>query len=166
MACDVTLGRKVPCKDVVGGITRIWFVNFGELGTVTQVADEITDMTGTFSAFQYDIKGTSSLEQAITSSRDTGTTFVDQTLTLSLPKLSKEDNLEVKLLAYGRPQIVVELTGGTIATGTAMGDMSGYTLTFLGTEKIPANFINGATSADPFAGMAAATATIVVGTNS
>tara|TARA_R110000803_G_scaffold94698_1_gene162399 strand:+ start:715 stop:1263 length:549 start_codon:yes stop_codon:yes gene_type:complete len=182
MACDVTLGRKVPCKDVVGGITRIWFVNFGELGTVTQVADEITDMTGTFSAFQYDIKGTSSLEQAITSSRDTGTTFVDQTLSLSLPKLSKEDNLEVKLLAYGRPQIVVEdynsnffmcgldygceLTGGTIATGAAMGDMSGYTLTFLGSEKIPANFINGATSADPFAGMAAATVTIVVGTNS
>ena len=59
-----------------------------------------------------------------------------------------------------------ELTGGTIATGAAMGDLSGYGLTFLGTEKIPANFISGATSADPFAGMAAATATIVVGTNS
>ena len=59
-----------------------------------------------------------------------------------------------------------ELTGGTIATGAAMGDLSGYGLTFLGTEKIPANFISGATSADPFAGMASATATIVVGTNS
>jgi hypothetical protein len=182
MACDVTLGRKIPCKDIVGGITRIWFVNFGDITAITQVSDEITNMTGVFSAYQYDVKGTSSLEQAITSSRDTGTTFVDQTLTLSLPKLSKEDNLEVKLLAYGRPQIVIEdynsnfflagldygceLTGGTIATGGNMSEMSGYTLTFLGTEKIPANFIAGATTADPFDGMAGVTATIVQGTNS
>jgi len=183
MACDVSLGRKVPCKDVVGGLTRIWFVNFGDMGTVTQSADdEITDMTGTFSAYQYDLKGTSNLEQAINSSRDTGTTFFDQTLTLSLPKLSKEDNKEVKLLSYGRPHIVIEdynsnfflagldygceVTGGSIATGSSMADLSGYGLTLVGSEKEPANFIAGATSADPFAGMAAATVSIVVGTNS
>jgi len=33
-------------------------------------------------------------------------------------------------------------------------------------ETLPANFVSGATSADPFAGMSSATATIVVGTNS
>ena len=77
MACDITAGRKVPCKDVVGGITRIWFVNFGDMGTVTQSADdEISDMTGTFSAYQYDLKGTSSLEQAINSSRDNSVLYV------------------------------------------------------------------------------------------
>jgi hypothetical protein len=183
MACDITAGRKVPCKDIIGGITRIWFVNFGDMGTVTQSADdEISDMSGTFSAYQYDVKGTSNLEQAINSSRDTGTTFFEQTLTLSLPKLSKEDNKEVKLLSYGRPHIVIEdynsnfilagldygceVTGGSIATGAAMGDFSGYSLTMVGSEKKPANYISGATSADPFAGMSSATVTIVVGTNS
>ena len=60
MACDLTKGRKVPCKDVVGGITRVWFVDFGSLGTVTQTDDAISDMTGTFTAFQYDVKGNSS----------------------------------------------------------------------------------------------------------
>jgi len=27
MACDLSLGRKEPCKDVVGGIKNIYFVN-------------------------------------------------------------------------------------------------------------------------------------------
>ena len=138
MACDISLGRKVPCKDVIGGVTKIYFINFGDLGTVTtNSGDEISDMTGTASVYEYDVKGTSSLEQAINSSRDNGTTFFEQTLTLSLPKLSKEDNKEIKLLSYGRPHIVVEdannncvmcgveygcdVTGGSIATGAAMG---------------------------------------------
>ena len=182
MACDLTSGRKVPCKDVVGGITRLWFVDFGDLGTITEVDDEITDMSGTFSAYQYDVKGTSTLEQTVTSSRENGTTFFSQALTLSLPKLSKEDNKELKLMSYGRPHIAIEdyngnfmlcglehgadVTGGTIATGTAMGDFSGYTLNFTAMELKPANFISGGTSADPFAGMTSATVTVVVGTNS
>ena len=182
MACDLTKGRKVPCKDVVGGITRVWFVDFGDLGTVTQTDDAISDMTGTFTAYQYDVKGNSSLEQTITSSRENGTTFFEQALTLSLPKLSKEDNKELKLMSFGRPHICIEdyngnfmlaglehgadVTGGTIATGAAMGDMSGYTLNFSAQELKPANFIINGTSADPFDGMSSATVTITVGTNS
>ena len=46
MACDLTLGRKEPCKDVVGGIKNVYFVDFGKLGTVTLTNDEITNMTG------------------------------------------------------------------------------------------------------------------------
>ena len=182
MACDLTAGRKVPCKDVIGGIVRAWFIDFGELGTVTKTNDEITDMTGTITALQYDLKGTNSLETAITSSRENGTTFFEETLTLTLPKLSKEDNKELKLMAYGRPHVCVEdrngnfmlcglehgmeVTGGSIATGTAFGDLSGYSLTLTGQELEPANFIAGGTSADPLAGMSSATVTVTVGTNS
>jgi hypothetical protein len=168
MACDLTQ-------------VRAWFVDFGDLGTVTKTDDEITDLSGTFQAYQYDLKGTNSLETAITSSRENGTTFFEETLTLTLPKLSKEDNKELKLMAYGRPHIVVEdrngncmlaglehgmdVTGGTIATGTTFGDMSGYTLTLTGQELEPANFIAGAVAGNPFA-TAATGATIVLGTNS
>ena len=182
MACDLTQGRKVPCKDVIGGIVRAWFVDFGDLGTITKVDDEITDLSGTFTCFQYDLKGTNSLETAITSSRENGTTFFEETLTLTLPKLSKEDNKELKLMAYGRPDIAVEdrngnfmlcglehgmdVTGGSIATGQNFGDRSGYSLTLTGQELEPSNFISGGTSADPFAGMSSATVTVTVGTNS
>ena len=47
-----------------------------------------------------------------------------------------------------------------------MGDLSGYTLTLTGQELKPANFVAGATSADPYAGMTSATPTITVGSNS
>ena len=182
MACDLTRGRKEPCKDVVGGLKAVYFTDFGDLGTVTQTGDEITDMTGTFTAYKYEVKGNSSFEQTITSSRENGTTFFEQTLNLTLHKLTKEDHAEIKLLAYGRPHVAVEdyngnvfvmglqhgadVSGGTIVTGAAMGDLSGYTLTLTGQELKPANFVAGATSADPYAGMTSATVTVTVGTNS
>ena len=182
MACDLSLGRKEPCKDVVGGIKAVYFTDFGDLGTVTETDDEITDLSGTFSAYKYEVKGNSSFEQNITSSRENGTTFFEQTLNLTLHKLSKEDNKELKLLAYGRPHVAVEdyngnvflmglqhgadVSGGTIVTGAAMGDLSGYTLSLSAMEVKPANFIASPTITDPYAGMSSATATIVVGTNS
>ena len=181
MACDLTKGRLEPCKDVVGGLKAVYFTDFGDLGTVTKVDDEITVLSGTFTAYKYDLKGGSSFEQAITSSRENGTTYFEQTLNLTLKKLSKEDNKEIKLLAYGRPHVAVEdyngnvfvmglahgaeVTGGTIVTGAAMADLSGYTLTFVAQEVEPANFLTAPTAADPYAGVSSS-ATIVVGTNS
>ena len=182
MACDLSLGRKEPCKDVVGGIRAVYFTDFGDLGTVTKTDDEITDLSGTFTAYKYEVKGNSSFEQNITSSRENGTTFFEQTLNLTLHKLSKEDNKELKLLAYGRPHIAVEdyngnvflmglehgadVSGGTIVTGAAMGDLSGYTLTLSAMEVLPANFVASPTASDPYAGMSSATVTVTVGTNS
>jgi hypothetical protein len=184
MACDLTAGRKEPCKDSIGGLKAVYFVDFGDLGTVTKT-DEITNLSGTFNAYKYELKGNSSFEQAITSSRENGTTFFDQTLSLTLKKLSKEDNKELKLLAYGRPHVAVEdyngnvfmmglshgadLNGGTVVTGAAMADLSGYTLTLNAQEVEPANFINTTdpTSATyPFDAMSSASPSIVVGTNS
>ena len=157
MACDLTIGRKEPCKDVVGGIRAVYFTDFGDLGTITLTNDEITDMSGTFTAFKYEVKGNSSFEQNITSSRENGTTFFEQTLNLTLHKLTKEDNKELKLIAFGRPHVAVEdyngnvflmgrehgadVSGGTIVTGAAMGDLSGYTLTLSAMETLPANFV-------------------------
>jgi hypothetical protein len=35
MACDITLGRTEPCKDSVGGINAVYFVNFGDITGIT-----------------------------------------------------------------------------------------------------------------------------------
>src|SRR6056300_1892954 len=184
MACDLTKGRKEPCKDVVGGLNAIYFIDYGDLGTVTETDDEITDLSGTFTAHKYELKGNSSFEQTVNSSRENGTTFFEQTLNLTLKKLSKEDNKELKLLAFGRPHVAVEdyngnvfvmglehgaeVTGGSISTGAAMGDLSGYTLTLSASELKPANFVSAPTAANPFAGMAGLTGTVTIteGTNS
>ena len=159
MACDISAGRALPCKDSVGGLKNVYFANYGL--TVTPGVDDSvasTEFTGdTF--YQYELKGNSSLTQNIQSSRENGTTAFEQVLELTLPKLSAADNQAIKLLAFGRPHIVVEdyngnffyvgrehgadVTGGTIVTGAAMGDLSGYTLTFTGMERTPANSITG-----------------------
>ena len=40
MACALSLGRKEPCKDVVGGIRAVYFADFGDFGAVTY---DVTD---------------------------------------------------------------------------------------------------------------------------
>jgi hypothetical protein len=181
MACDLTLGRLEPCKDSVGGLKAVYFVNYGDLGSATLgTDDEITDFSVTgATAYKYEIKGNSNFEQTITASRENGTTFFEQTLNLTLKKLDKKTHKELKLMAYGRPHIVIEdyngnaflmgaehgadITNGTIVTGGAMGDLSGYTVVLSGQEQLPANFLDGSEKGDPFAGLSSTTITIVEG---
>ncbi|MDB4299364.1 hypothetical protein N9931_00425 [bacterium] len=156
MACLLTSGRALPCKNSVGGLKAVYFADYGTLGDVTLVGGEITAIAGTPDFFKYDIKGSSSLETAITSSRENGTTFYTQTLNLTLTTLDKATQEEIKLLSVSRPHIAVEdyngnfflvglehgaeVTGGSIASGASMADASSFSLTFEAMEKSPANF--------------------------
>jgi len=161
MACDISLGRIEPCKDSVGGLKNVYFVNFGKItgvnynATNTDVIDSVSGSS--LSAYKYELKGTNSFDQTITSNRENGTTFFEQNLKLTLKKLTAVDHKQIKLLSYGRPNVIVEdhngnlflcgleygmeVTGGTIVTGATMGDMSGYTLDLKAMERVPANFI-------------------------
>jgi len=164
MPCDISLGRAEQCKNSVGGLSAVYFINYISLEPITYGSEDRTDaiveiLSGAqATAYKYDLKGTSVFEQTITSSRDNGTTFVEQKLTLNLKKLTIADHKQLKILSYGRPIIVVQdrnnnffiagltkgmdLVSSTISTGSAMGDMSGYLLEFQGMELKPANFID------------------------
>ena len=173
--CDISLGRLEPCKTSVGGLKAVYIMNNGDATGVTYDAtdtDAITAIAGTPTGYKYDLKGNSSFEQTINSSRENGTTFFTQTLNLTLKGITAKDLKQIKLLAYGRPQIIVEdnngkffytglkngmeVTGGTIVSGAAMGDLSGFTLTIVGEEPVPANMI--------ITSLTTAGVTIVVGT--
>jgi hypothetical protein len=159
MACLLTSGRKVPCKSAVGGIKTIYFADYGTLGAETIVAGEITALAGTPEWFKFDVKGTSSLETAINSSRESGTTFYESTLTLSLTFQDKETQEQLKLITHARPHVAIEdyngnyflvglenggeVTGGSISSGAAMGDLSGYSLTIVAQETAPPYFVTG-----------------------
>jgi hypothetical protein len=161
MSCDISRGRLEPCKDSVGGLKAVYFINKGDLGVATYDTtntDAIDSFAGTPTAYKFDIRGGSTYTETPTSSRDNGTTFFEQVLELQLTKLTKEDHKTVKLLAYGSPHVLIEdnngnvlvaglehgldISGGTIVSGASMGDMSGYTLTFSGKERVPANFLD------------------------
>ena len=162
MACEnLSLGRLKPCKDTVGGIKNIYFVDYGDFTGIVYNAtdtDVIDDLAASFSAYKYEVHFSSSFTQNIQSSVENGTTAFEQVLEVTLPKLTKEDHKELKLISFGHPHVIVEdqngsffvagllngmsVTGGTIVTGLNMGDLSGYTLTLTGMEKVPANFLD------------------------
>ena len=162
MACDLTHGRLEVCKEFVGGIKAVYFIPYGVLGAITygttDASDKISTIAGTLSLYKYELKGANSFEQTITSSRENGTTFVEQTLTFTIKGLDATTTKQMKLLAWGRPHVVIktnannfflaglehgmDVTTGLIANGTAMGDLNGYTLTLVGQEAIPANHLN------------------------
>jgi len=157
MACSLTTGRTIPCKSAFGGIKTVYMANFPVAATIN--ADQTIDsFTGSPVFFQFDLKGSSSLETTITSSRDNGTTFYTQTLNMTLTYLDNATKNELQLIAVARPVIVVEdyygnqflcglengmeVTGGTIVTGAAAGDLSGFTLTMEGMEETAPYFMD------------------------
>jgi len=179
MACDLTAGRLLPCKDVVGGIKALYLFNYGIVVTGT---DAVTDIKATggvnaASAYKYVVKGLTGFEETVNSSRDTGSTFWEQTLSLTLTKLDLTTRTELEIMAAGRPIVVahdfngnafvlgaangMEVSGGTTVSGQAKGDLSGYTLTLVGQETVPAPFVTGSTVANPFAGIVTNPPTIV-----
>ena len=159
MACALTTGRSLPCKSAFGGIKKVYFGDFGGLESIALGADgEVTTITGTQPDwYEYDVKGNSSLETTVTSSRENGTTFYTQTLNLTLTYLDAKTQNELQIIAVGRPYVVVEdyygnqflcgfengmeCTGGTTVTGAAAGDLSGFTLTMEGLEETAPYFL-------------------------
>lgn len=166
MSCAIGNGRLEVCKDAQGGIDAVYFINYGDIGAITYDVtntEMIDTVTGVTSLYKYELKGTNSFEQVLNSSRENGTGFVEQTLSIILKKQDAATHKNVKLLAYGRPNIIIknrnnqfflaglehgmEITTANVSNGTAMGDLSGYTLSFVGQEKIFANFIDASTEA-------------------
>ena len=181
MACNLSAGRNEVCKDSIGGLSGVYFLNFTTGSFTKNGAGEVTAFPSGSTVYYYQLKGTSAYTETVNTSRENGTTFFSQELTLNLKKLTNEMTTQLKLMAYGRPQIVVhtmngdallvgeiegaDLTAGTIQTGAAMGDLYGYSVTMTGTEQLPAAFISGSTIANPFAAMLT-NPTVVYGTNS
>ena len=165
MACLLTTGRKIPCKSAFGGIKRVYFADYGGITAVTvDSSTKVATITGSPTWFEFDVKGNSSLETTVTSSRENGTTFYTQTLNLTLTYLDAKTQAELQILAVARPYIVVEdyygnsflcgfengmeCTGGTVVTGAAAGDLSGFTLTFEGMEETAPYFLDAAVTPD------------------
>jgi hypothetical protein len=185
MPCNLSAGRNEVCKDSIGGLAGVYFLNY-TTGSFTQTAGSavadplLTGIPSGSTLYFYQLKGTSAYTETVNSSRENGTTFFSQELVLNLKKLTNEMTTQLKLLAYGRPQIIVatmngdaflvgkeegaDLTAGTIQTGAGMGDLYGYSVTMTGQERLPAQFLSGSTIANPLAGLTA-NYTVVYGTN-
>jgi hypothetical protein len=151
MACELSTGFTLDCKDGIGGIKQIVLVDKTEVTSFTLDANEIvTAINGPASGdlYTYELPTqTGSFEETINFNRDNGTVFYTQTVNVMLNKLSSAKRLELQNVATARVIVFVEdtngnwwavgyeygadLSTGTAATGTVLGDMNGYTLAFV-----------------------------------
>lgn len=166
MACDLTTGFALDCKDGIGGIKEIFLAAHTEVQTnVTIVANVVTTL-GTMTLYRYELpKNTGSFVQTPSIDPNAGTTFWTQVVTAILFKLSTTKNKEIALLAKQRLVVFVRdqndniwivgrqdsayLSDATFATGTGKGDLNGVTLGFTAEEKLPAEALSPYTT-NPF----------------
>lgn len=169
MACNLSAGRQEVCKESIGGIQGVYFINYTTGSFTKNVSGELTAVPSGSTLYYYQLKGNSSYTETVNSSRDNGTTFFSQELVLNLKKLTNEMTTQLKLMAYGRPQIIIwtnngdallvgeqlgaDLTAGTIQTGAALGDLYGYSATFTGMEQLPAVFLSGSSTTNALSGL-------------
>lgn len=158
MACELTTGFTLDCRDSVGGIKSIRVAALGDFTVDTEASGEITGITATNGFYEYELrKQTSNFTESITSSDENGTLFYEQELSVMLSKMEAAKRNELLLVAKNLIAVIVEdqngkywmlgqnngLTlGGSANTGTAMGDRNGYELTFTGQEEDPAKEVD------------------------
>ena len=162
MACDITSGFTLACRDNSGGIRNIYILS-GSITTVAEVSDGlISGITGSGTFYKFELtKNTGDLTEAPTPSLENGTVFYEQTLNVAFHKLQSSIRNQVKVLAQNPDlKIIVEtnngiespytgryfllgryrgatLSAGSATTGTAFGDANQYALTFQGLEPEP-----------------------------
>lgn len=150
-------GYSAQCGDAQGGVQKFYITEHENIASFTEASGVLTNLTMVsgkkFWEYEQEIELAHG-EEAVTVSRQTGTTFVDQTFTAVLHKRSASLSYALRALAHQNVAIIsVEQTGtmflygkkngmrletGTSATGTAMGDRNGYELVFKGKEPIAA----------------------------
>ena len=166
MACNITItGRGVPCRDAIGGVRRFWVKTFEEDGSNWGAVSSgaLTGAAEAIVLFAFQIsKNTGSFVQTINANMETGSVFYSQVLEVTIPVMEAGVNAEIADLVKAKLCVVVEttngeklvmgllngvqVTAGTITTGTAPGDLHGYTLTFTAEEKAPAPVLTGSTN--------------------
>ena len=130
--------------------------------TVDATTRIVSDLNGSNSdnvmAYKYDLRGTSSFTQSEAGGgRATGTNVYSQALALSLKTVTPADNAQLRLMAQGRPHVIIqnyagqlmlagrefgcEVTSIEAVTGAEPTDFVGYTLTLTAEEREFANFL-------------------------
>lgn len=164
MACDITSGFSLQCRDSVGGIKNIYILS-GSVDTVTASNGSISDLSGTGVFYKFELpRNVGDFTETPNPSLENGSVFYTQTVNAAFHKLQASIRNQVKVLAQNPAlKIVVEtnngtddnvgqffyigetrgatLTAGSGTTGTAFGDANQYALTFEATEPYPAQEI-------------------------
>lgn len=154
MACDITKGRGLACKNQRTGIKYVMFVPFEEFGFSVTGQEIATLPTGLTEVFKYDIKGTANkFDDVATVNLENRTVEYKQTLALSLQRMGKETEVELMALLYGRVVAFIFYYNGKVkvagidsgldgTTAANSSDTSGYTITLEAQDNAYAPYLS------------------------
>ena len=153
MPCSLTQSYALDCRDSLGGITEVYFIEFKNVSAITEASGVVSAITkGSGKVFRkYElVPATSSLTETFNANVQNGTVYYGQELSIILNKLQINTRNELLLLNKNVLMAIatdnngkywllgktngINVTGGSGTTGTAQGDRSGYTLTFSAME--------------------------------
>ena len=181
MACELTAGFNLDCKNTIGGIKAIYLQQHEDFlsGVTIDATSEEVDGLPTKTIYKYICpKHTGSFTEEVASSVENGTIFYTQTITATFFALSAARRKQLELVAKNRLIVFVqdnndniwmvgrfdgaEVTAASTATGVAKGDLNGYTITFTAEEKNKAYRLESFTSIpfDNFAGITVSTTNV------
>ena len=118
---------------------------------------QVDTLAAAVDVYKFEVRGdNNTFEETNENSRDNGTSFWTQSGSFVIKRQNAETMMQLKLLSYGRPHVIIEDYNGKFrmagaqngvevsvntSTGGAMGDLYGYTISFEGRETLPALFI-------------------------
>ena len=172
--CDIVSGFTLGCRDNTGGLKNIYILS-GSIGSTSGTEGLISVISGSGIFYKFELtRQTGDFTETINASLENGTIFYEQTVNAPFHKLQSSTRNQIRTLAKN-PDIsmIVEtnnseggtvffllgesrglsLSGGQAQTGTAFGDLQGYTLTFTGQEPEPASALSGSTLAGVLSGI-------------
>ena len=152
MACNLTAGFTLDCKDSVGGVKAIHLIDFAATGFTVSGGEVTATTIASGNVYTYEMpKGVGSMTTTTNVSTENGTVFNQTDVVARLRKLSTAKRNELKLLSQSRVFCIVrdnndgyylvgneygcDVTAMTSETGTAMGDLNGYNLTLSAIES-------------------------------
>lgn len=166
MACALTQGYTLDCKEGIGGIKNAYFIAFNDVSNIVEASGVVTALTKATGKrfYKYQLaQETANFTEQLQSNIQNGTIFYEQNLTVILNNRTTAIRNEVLLLAKNTLIAVVEdyngkywllgkqagldIQDGQAGSGTARGDRNGFELTFKGAEKELAVEVNSTVAA-------------------
>ena len=162
MACNLSSGIQIGCRDNTGGILNAWITDFTNIASITKNSgDTITQISGSGTYYKFElIRTTADYTETVNASLENGTVFYTQEFTAYFNKLSQDKRNILKTLAQSQQlSIVIEdnngsyfllgeqygcfVSAGSSLTGKGLGDPNGYNITFQALEPVPMNELGG-----------------------
>jgi len=179
MSCDLTNGRLLDeCMVGRAGIKTLFYASLADFAALTGTSEsggELDIGTDAITIHRFEMAdNVGSFEQAVNANQDNGTSYIAQTLTLTLFGIAPADLADLNNLKLGRWVIFAldfqdkirvfgryngcTANGGSETSGVAAADKKGLDMTFMAEENDYAIFLEDFTT-NPFDNFAGVTVT-------